>query len=343
MMVFGWLTFVVTLLRAVYNGGKRILKKIPRASLVTAESDCNKSLHDYSFSACVKIFGYCLLLITGLTSFFGCRSVDRQKLRHESPLTVLEKTPTQTELEVIFVRIPPRDQEATTALWKEVDELAIDAKFRRALQKNGFRVGIIGTQIPGEVQTILQNAHRAGKGNISLEEIGDLKSTHAITRKLFLQPGQQCELLASSIQKEFQMLEMHDGALVGQTLHDGQAQFVAEILDGQDERIVLRLTPEVHFGNFHNEYVPGEGMFRLKTSREKKRLGRLQLDANLDRGQILIVGPQADQPGSLGHRFFNEQATEKTISKLMMIRICDIAIANTTDATDADMLEKNDD
>ena len=343
MMVFGWLTDVVTLPRSVENSSRRILGQIARASLVTVESDCGKSLHKHSLSRYVKVFGYCLLLIIGLTSFSGCRSIDQQKRQIESPLAVLEKTPTQIELEVIFVRIPPRDQEATAALWQEVDELAIDAKFRRELRKNGFRVGIIGTQIPKEVQTILQNAHRAGTGNISLEELGDLQSTHAITRKLFLQPGQQSELLASSIQKEFQMLEMHDGALVGQTLHDGQAQFVAEILDGQDERIVLRLTPEVHFGEFHNEYVPGEGMFRLNTSRDKKRLGRLQLDANLDQGQILIVGPQADQPGSLGHRFFNEQATAKSISKLMMIRICDIAIASTTDATDAEVLKKNND
>ena len=342
MTVFRSLTDVVTLPRSVNNSGKKILRKIALASLVTTESDSRKLLHKHSLSRYVKVFGYCLLLITGLACFFGCQSIDQQKIRNESPLAVLEKTPTQTELEVIFVRIPPRDQEATTALWQEVDELAIDAKFRRELRKNGFRVGIIGTQIPGEVQTILQNAHRAGKGNISLKELGDLQSTHAITRTIFLQPGQQSELLASSIQKEFQMLEMHDGALVGQTLHDGQAQFVAEILDGQDEHIVLRLTPEIHFGEFHNEYVPGEGMFRLNTSREKKRLGRLQLDANLDRGQILIVGPQADQPGSLGHRFFNEQATSKSISKLMMIRICDIAIASTTDITDARVLEKND-
>ena len=274
-----------------------------------------------------------------LACFVGCHSIDKNILQSESPLKALEKQPTQTELEVVFVRISPRDQESTDLLWKEVDELAIDAKFRRELNKNGFRVGVIGTQIPTEVQQILQNAHRAGKGNVALETMGDLQSTHAITRKLYLQPGQQSELLASSVQKEFQMLELCDGSLVGQTLHDGQAQFIAEVLHGQDDRISLRLTPEVHFGAFRNEYVPGEGMFRLDTSREKKRLGRLQLQTILDRGQILIVGPQADQPGSLGHRFFNEQAADKSISKLMMIRVCEIATEDNNAMINNDALE----
>ena len=286
-----------------------------------------------------KFVGCCLLSVVALQGFLGCRSIKQQKFGNTSPLTVLEKAPTQTELEVIFIRIPPRDQESTNVLWQEVDELAIDAKFRRELHKNGFRVGIVGTQSSGEIQKILQSAHRAGKGNFAMEKIGNLQSTHAISRKVFLQPGQQSELLASSIQKKFQMLEMQDGQLVGQTLNDGQAQFILEVLEGKDEHVVLRLTPEVHFGEFHNEYVPGEGMFRLDTSREKKRLARLQVDADLNLGQILIVGPRADQTGSLGHRFFNEQAADKSISKIMMIRICEIPADEITEATESDKLE----
>jgi len=278
-------------------------------------------------------------LLLFITPLVGCHSIDRNVLRNQSPLKAIEKQPTQTEIEVVFVRIPTRDRESTDALWKEVDELAIDAKFRRKLNKNGFRVGVIGSHIPTEVQNILKNAHRAGKGNISLDSMNNLQETHAITRKLYLQPGQQSELLASTVQKEFQVLELKNGALVGETLRDGQAQFVAELLHGQDERVSLRLTPEVHFGAFRNEYVPGEGMFRLDTGREKKRLQDLQLRAELDDGQILIVGPRADQPGSLGHQFFNQQSTDQSISKLMMIRICEIATDNATapdDEGDAD-------
>ena len=285
-------------------------------------------------SASITFFMRCLLMILACVSITACRSVDRNVLNTQSPLKALEKSATQTELEVVFVRIPPRDHEATEVLWNEVDELAIDAKYRRELNKNGFRVGIIGSQIPSEVQKILETAHRVGKGNISLEKIGDLNSTHAISRKLFLRPGQQSELLTSSVQKEFQILELRNGNLVGQTLHDGQAQFVAEVLHGQDDRIALRLVPEIHFGAFRNEYVPGEGMFRLDTSRNKKRLDQLQLHADLDRGQILIIGPQAGQPGSLGHRFFNEQTVDKSISKVMMIRVSDVAAD--TDAESAD-------
>ena len=281
---------------------------------------CRKSSKIRSF---IKRISICVCLISAVTGSHGCRSIKQPEIRNASPLAALEKAPTQTELEVVFVRIPPRDLEATNRLWQEVDELAIDAKFRRELHKNGFRVGVVGTQTSGEIQKILQTAHQARTNKVVLEDFGNLQSTHAISRKIFLQPGQQSELLASSVQKEFQMLEMHDGELIGQTLSDGQAQFIVEIRDVNDEQVALRLTPEIHFGAFHNEYVPGEGMFQLQTSREKKRLPRLQVDADLHQGQILIVGPQANQPGSLGHRFFNEQAADKSISKIMIIRLSD--------------------
>ena len=287
----------------------------------------NQGLRLCRYSPAIRWFNeralICVCLLFAISGSHGCRSIKQPKINNASPLAVLEKAPTQTELEVVFVRIPPRDLEATNMLWQEVDELAIDAKFRRELHKNGFRVGVVGTQSSGEIQKILQTAHQARTSKVALEEFGNLQSTHAISRKLFLQPGQQSELLASSVQKEFQMLEMHNGNLVGQTLNDGQAQFIVEIREVNDQQVALRLTPEIHFGAFHNEYVPGEGMFQLQTSREKKRLARLQVDADLHQGQILILGPQADQPGSLGHRFFNEQAADKSISKIMMIRLSD--------------------
>ena len=284
----------------------------------------------------LKGFWIFLCLACAIPIFIGCRAINKPKIRNATPLAALEKAPSQTELEVVFVRIPPRDQEATNLLWQEVDELAIDAKFRRELHKNGFRVGVVGPNSSGEIQEILQSAHHARTGNVALEDVGDMQSTHAISRKVFLQRGQQSELLASSIQKEFQMLEMHDGKLVGQTLNDGQAQFIVKIQELKNAQVTLRLIPEIHFGPFHNEYIPGDGMFQLQTSREKKRLTRLQVDADLQPGQILIVGPQADQPGSLGHRFFNEQSADKSISKIMMIRLCDFPITELESADDND-------
>jgi hypothetical protein len=260
-----------------------------------------------------------------LPSLSGCRVVDRQKLKAESPLKTLQKSYQQTELEVIFIRIPPRDREATEQLWKEVDEQAVPAEFRRELNKNGFRVGVLGTQLPLEMEKIMQTAEEARENAMPFDRVNDQTSILAIRRRLFLSRGQRGELLASSVQPEFHILEMKRGEIFGRTLKDGQGQFMIEAAATDDGRVHIQLAPEVHYGNFRNQYVPGEGMFRLDTSRRKERFDHLRIEADLTNDQIMIIGPQSNQPGSLGHRFFNEQAVDKSVSKLLMIRVRDIA------------------
>lgn len=260
-----------------------------------------------------------------LSSLSGCRVVDQQKLKEESPLKALQKSYEQTELEVVFIRIPPRDREATEQLWKEVDEQAVPAEFRRELNKNGFRVGVLGTQLPLEMEKIMQTAEEAEENAMPFDRVNDQTSTLAIRRKLFLSRGQRGELLASSVQPEFHILEMRRGEIFGRTLENGQGQFMIEAAATDDGRVHIQLAPEVHYGNFRNQYVPGEGMFRLDTSRRKERFDHLRIEADLTKDQIIIIGPQSNQSGSLGHRFFNEQAVDKSVSKLLMIRVRELA------------------
>ena len=112
------------------------------AILIQSDKNCRIWSSDRGITPSVKRLWLCLYLVCAVSGFLGCRSINKPKIRNTSPLSVLEKAPSQTELEVVFVRIPPRDQESTNLLWQEVDELAVDAKFRRELHKNGFRVGL---------------------------------------------------------------------------------------------------------------------------------------------------------------------------------------------------------
>ena len=276
----------------------------------------------YSPSALCRLQIASILLI--LFATHGCRAIDHNKLKDKSPLAALQKTPEQTELEVIFLHVSQSHRETAKQLWKEVDEQAIPARQRRDLNKNGFRVGVLGSQLPRDVGKILQAAQDAQNTTFSFEMNTNHESS-AIRRKIFLRAGQKGELLASSVQEEFHVLQINQGEIQGRTFPDGQGQFLIEAAGTEDGRVKLKMLPEVHYGEFRNQYVPGEGMFRLDTSRRKERFDQLRVVATLVSDQILIIGPQPNCPGSLGHRFFNEQSIDQSISKLLLVRVCEIA------------------
>ncbi len=279
------------------------------------------AMHCIARSSTLQIALIALIFFTQ----YGCRTVDQQKLQTASPLTPIQKSPEQTELEVVFVHTPQPDKEAMDQLWKEIDEQAIPARLRRNLNQNGFRVGVLGTQLSPEVEKILRTAEDAQNNILPLEVDDNGDSIRAIRRKLFLKEGQRGELLASRVQEHFHVLHINQGEILGRTFPDGQGQFLIEAARTDDGRVHLKLSPEVHYGKFRNQYIPGEGMFQLDTSRRKERFDRMRVEANLGGEQIMIIGAQPNREGSLGHRFFHEQSIDKSISKLLFIRVCDIA------------------
>ena len=264
------------------------------------------------------------LLIT-LCAWGGCKLVDEQKLSGKSPLAALEKQTDQAHLEVVFVRIPQPDYEAAQQLWEEIDELAIPAEQRRRLTQNGFRAGVLGSRLPPRIEAIMQSAHNAeSSSGVESPQTPDGVAIGATRQQMFLRRGQRGEVIASSVQPEFHVLKFERGEIHGRTYRDGQAQFSVKAAPTDDQRVRLYLLPEVHYGALRNRYVPGDGMFRLDTSRQKQTFDELGLEADLVAGQILVIGSQPGQPGSLGHRFFKEQAADKSITKLLMIRISEI-------------------
>jgi hypothetical protein len=140
---------------------------------------------------------------------------------------------------------------------------------------------------------------------------------------MFLREGQHGELVCTSVHPELHVLHSQHGELHGETFKDAQPQFSIDAQRTDDGRVQLSLLPEIHHGQFHQRYVPGEGMFRLDSSRNKKVFPQLEIEATLAPGQIMMLGHCFTKKGSLGHRFFAEVSEDRTTDKLLLIRIGD--------------------
>ena len=76
----------------------------------------------------------------------GCITTPAQKGR--SPLKPARMSPDSVVLDIFFVRFPFDDPQVNGQLWQEIDEQHFPPELRRRLTANGFRVGLVGGQLP---------------------------------------------------------------------------------------------------------------------------------------------------------------------------------------------------
>ncbi len=253
----------------------------------------------------------------------GCRVFKADLNGSESPLAPLQKSPEQVEVDVVFVRVPDSDPEVMERLWEDVDEQAIPAAERRQLGRNGFRAGVVGTQLPARLAEIVAQASKMeGDGPLQVD-VADAENLRVTRRRMFLQRGQKGELVAAPVQAELQILYSNQSELQGDTFHDVQPQFAIRAEPMDDGRVELTLVPELHYGEYRQRYVPGEGMFRLDNSRDKEVYSQLRLGAPVSPGQILLLGVQGARSGSLGYQFFTDTSSSPSTTKLLLIRVAE--------------------
>ena len=260
-------------------------------------------------------------LLFGLILLPGCRMVDDAALADKSPLAAAGEEPRHVVLDVVFVRVPTIEPSPAGDLWEHVDESAIPAAQRRRLAQNGFRVGVIGSELPPALAEVVGSARSLHGNGATTPDEDATGHVGATRRQMLLYAGQRGELIASSVQAEFHVIEINEGELRGETYRDGQAQFSVRGQRNPDGQAAVTLVPEIHHGAFRQKYVPGEGMFRLDTRRDRRICDRLQIEVKLAAGQMLVLGSRPDRSGSLGYRFFHTSGSGAPQQKLLLLRL----------------------
>ncbi len=102
---------------------------------------------------------YLAILILGSAvlwpTFVGCATWSTAPTADLPSLTLPKLAPDSVVLEVAFVRIPEEQEGFSGRFWREVDEEALPTDLRRRLAANGFRVGLVGSTLPSELQDVL--------------------------------------------------------------------------------------------------------------------------------------------------------------------------------------------
>lgn len=233
-----------------------------------------------------------------------------------------QMSPDAVVLDVFFVRFPFGDEEVNEQLWQEVDEQHFPAEVRKRLAQNGFRVGLVGGQIPISLSKLLElkdkPAPTGGPGEIALADLG--AEPRVERRHMPLRAGVRGQIVASEVYGQLPVLISAPGELCGQTYSQAQGMLAVTARPLSDGQVRLEVVPELDHDQPRQRWVGDQGMLRLDMSRPKRVFDDLGISGTLPPGAMLLISSLPSRPGSLGHHFFtaNKDHPEQ---KLLVIRL----------------------
>ena len=252
-----------------------------------------------------------MIAIAALAAAAGCSTWSATTV---TELPIPRSAPDSVVFEAAFVRVPPEQQ--LDELWRLVDEQHLDADARRNLTANGIRCGVLGAQLPTELQELMRSDDGAPPLTGSLSD-----SVTAIYRRLQNRAGERSELIVVPAISERKVVLFHDaGRIRAETFDQGQALFSIRGYPSGDGTVRAELVPEIRHGDVKHQWVPGNGTFLHDTGRQTRAFDQLRLTAVLSPGQTLVV-TGTDEAKGLGGLLFSRGSGESSERLLLVLRL----------------------
>ena len=269
----------------------------------------------------------CWLICATAASIVVCAGCTRwlDTKTGNSPLAPLVSAPDSVHLEIVFVRYLAGDATLDTDLWARVDEQQLPYETRLRLNENGFRVGVIDSQLPPEVEKRLRLTDRPQETETRLKA-DDLENESPVKqRSLQVRAGRPTKIICTGEQqKHAEMSVLIRGAnneVTGKTYRKAAGLFAARAWPEGDGRVRLELVPELEHGEPQRRYDPSDGMLRVDFGPPKEKYELLTIDAKLAPGQMILVAAIPGKVGSLGYQYFTEPDNDRKQQKLLLVRV----------------------
>jgi len=264
-----------------------------------------------------------LPILASLLAGSGCRLLGSAAVVHElprdAPVAVGGRGRAARRtipLEVLFIRSAADDVELRDAIWNHVDEQAIPAERRRALNANGLRVGVVTGHLPAEFATRLA----ASSGDEPEDTVVGIDASRS-QRRLQLLPGRRSELVTATRLPSLVLLEQCAGEVRGGTFHDATPLLALEARPAADGRVQLEAVPEIKHGPVEKTWAGEDGAFRLEAGQRRHRLDHLAIDVALPAESLLLIGCAGEPAATVGDGLLRDQSEGETGTvRLIVIR-----------------------
>lgn len=268
-------------------------------------------------------------VLRALVLFVGCHLVGCHAVfegppaeRMNSILRPVQSSPDSVSLEVMQARVSADQSDQLRAIWSNADETRLDADVRARLAADGFRAGVISQAIPQELSKLLLLESQSTDPNAEQVITAQAARQRVSRQTLHLKRHEESQVVASELRQQLSLLFSHDGGARGKTYRTVQPVYSlsGHATDGQ--RVIVQLTPELHHGEVRDRYTGdhGIGMIIKRPSRDREVFDQLRLSAELEPGELLILGTSGEAHSTLGHAFHHTESSGKEEVKLVVIR-----------------------
>lgn len=213
--------------------------------------------------------------------------------------------PRTIAIETLFVRFGADETETEEALWREVDEQAIDAGLRHRLAAHGLRAGIVSSVLPADLRTKLAAASSA-------ERLGpEPASEQVIARRVLrLLPGKEGRIVARAAVPELVVFESAGGSgVLGRTFRDATSGLVLCVWPSADGRSRVTVVPAIEHGPQRRSWTGEDGVFQLEAGQERHSYDSLEIDVELTPDRLLVVGSHGENGSSVAAAIFRGSST----------------------------------
>jgi hypothetical protein len=212
-------------------------------------------------------------------------------------------------IEIGIVQLDISQVETFEEFWKTLDQQAVDLPFRKRLDQNGIRVGIMASHAPATLNELLEprpielEVLDAVEQQMADRDMLEPKPRMIVHQRINNRNGQAHPIQTSDIQ-----------AAASWTVHQGDRQIVGsgELVRGFVEIITLpqgdgtvriKLNPQIHHGQVKPTIGVADRSFFFDTSQTITKLTDLNFGVDLRPGESLMLAPTSDV-ADLGALFF---------------------------------------
>lgn len=219
------------------------------------------------------------------------------------------------QVEIVFVERAVSDPLLGKYLWQEVDQIgALEPSSRTTLQENGFRVGVAASTPPQALQALLDLKANAP------EDAGQL-----VGRRVAIRSGGETNIQASRLYSQCSVPVRTVDDVRNQDYENARCVFRVKLNRLQDGWARLEFLPEIHHGRRRRRREATQTGWQFQTTQEIEPLYSQRFKLKLNRGEMVVLTADRNQPDSLGWRFFVGPNADARTQRLLVIRLADIA------------------
>jgi hypothetical protein len=202
-------------------------------------------------------------------------------------------------------------------LWQELDEQHLPVETRRKLAAQGLRAGVLGTQVPGWINSQLAEQPRT----LEIDEGSGSAIMQDKTKQWRLQcrSGDSREIELGSVREELAIPVGEGDTDSQQVLKNAQCKLAIVAEPQGDGRVHLHISPEIHHGPLRHRWVGDGESFRIDLTQQCQRYPELAFAAVLAPGQTLVLAAPADAQGLGRSLFFTETLPVK--HRILLLRV----------------------